>query len=115
MFGDTPLVEPQELIAAYTQIIARAHERGIKVFGATILPFEGAEYYSKDKEKIRSAVNQWIRTSRKFDGIVDFDAAMRDPAKPLRLKPEYDIGDHLHPNALGYRQMGEVIDLHLFD
>ena len=115
MFGDTPLVQPQELIAAYTQIIARAHERGIKVFGATILPFEGAEYYSTDKEKIRSTVNQWIRTSRKFDGVVDFDAAMRDPAKPLRLKQEYDIGDHLHPNSLGYRQMGEVIDLHLFD
>jgi len=114
MFGDTPLVDPQDLIGAYQQIIARAHERGIKVIGATILPFEGAMYYSAEKEVIRSAVNQWIRTSRKFDGVIDFDAAVRDPAKPGQLKPEYDSRDHLHPNAEGYLQMGGVIDLKLF-
>jgi lysophospholipase L1-like esterase len=115
MFGDTPSVDPQELIAAYSQIIARAHERGVKVFGATILPFKGAAYYSKEKEKVRSAVNEWIRTSKKFDGVVDFDAAMRDPGSPLKLSRKYDMGDHLHPNSAGYRHMGEVIDLHIFD
>ena len=114
MFGDSPLVEPQDLIGAYQQIIARAHQRGIKVIGATILPFEGAMYYSAEKEAIRTTVNQWIRTAKKFDGVIDFDAAVRDPANPGKLKAEYDSRDHLHPSAEGYRKMGEVIDLTLF-
>jgi lysophospholipase L1-like esterase len=113
-FGDVPLVSSQELIGAYSQIIARAHEHGIKVIGATILPFEDADYYSADKEKVRAAANEWIRTSNRFDGIIDFDAAMRDPASPGKLKSEYDAGDHLHPNLAGYRHMGEVVDLSLF-
>jgi lysophospholipase L1-like esterase len=117
MFGDSPLVRPEELIAAYSQIIARAHERGVKVFGATILPFavateEGA--YSGEKDKVRETVNAWIRTSKAFDGYIDFDEAMRDPAHPGSLKAAYDSGDHLHPNSAGYRAMGEVIDLKLF-
>jgi lysophospholipase L1-like esterase len=115
MFGDAPLVKPEELIAAYCQIIERAHERGIKVFGAPILPFDGAGYYSDEKEKVRGAVNEWIRTSKKFDEVIDFDAALRDPIHPGKLKAEYDPGDHLHLNAAGYRKMGEVIDLHLFN
>jgi len=114
-FGDSPLVEPEELIAAYSQIIARAHERGVKVFGATILPFDGALYYSEEKEAVRQAVNAWMRTSKAFDGFIDFDAALRDPAHPRKLKAEYDSGDHLHPNPAGYREMGEAIDLHLFN
>ena len=114
MFGDTSLVDPQDLIGAYQQIIARAREHGIKVIGATILPFEGAMYYSAEKEAIRTAVNQWIRTSTEFDGIVDFDAAARDPFSPGKLKAEYDSRDHLHPSAEGYRRMGDVIDLTLF-
>lgn len=114
MFGDSPLVDPQDLIGAYLQIIARAHQQGIKVIGATILPFEGAMYYSEKKEAIRSAVNQWIRTSGKFDGVIDFDAAVRDPASPGKLKAEYDSRDHLHPNAEGLRKMAEIIDLSLF-
>lgn len=114
MFGDTPLVDPQDLIGAYQQVIARAREHGIKVIGATILPFAGALYYSAEKEAIRATVNQWIRTSAEFAGIVDFDAAVRDPSDRGRLKAEYDSGDHLHPNAEGYRRMGEVIDLTLF-
>jgi lysophospholipase L1-like esterase len=114
MFGETPLVDPQDLIGAYVQIVTRAHEHGIKVIGATILPFEGAMYYSAEKETIRTAVNQWIRTSKKFDGVVDFDAATRDPARPGKLKAEYDSRDHLHPNAEGSIKMGEAIDLNLF-
>jgi lysophospholipase L1-like esterase len=105
MFGDTPVVEPQPLIDAYLQIIARAHERGIKVVGGTLLPFAGANYYSEDKEKVRTAINRWIRTSKSFDGIVDFDAAMRNPNDPTRLKADYDSGDHLHPNDEGYRHL----------
>lgn len=114
MFGDTPLVDPQDLIGAYLQIISRAHERGIKVIGATILPFEGAMYFTKEKEVIRSTVNQWIRTSKKFDGVIDFDADARDPANPGKMKAEYGSRDQLHPGPDGYRKMGEAIDLKLF-
>jgi lysophospholipase L1-like esterase len=117
--SDSPLVQPQELIAAYRQIVARAHERGVKVFGATILPFEGAfageTYYSTEKEKIRQLVNHWIRTSGEFDGTIDFDAALRDPDHPGRLHVEYDSGDHLHPSSAGYRRMGDFVDLRLFN
>jgi lysophospholipase L1-like esterase len=115
MFGDTPLVEPKDLISAYLQLIARAHEQGVKVIGATILPFEGAMYYSKEKEAIRTTVNQWIRTSKKFDGVVDFDAALRDPTNPGKLKAEYDSNEQLHPSAAGSIKMGESIDLKLFN
>jgi lysophospholipase L1-like esterase len=115
MFGDTPLVDAQDLIGAYLQIIARAHQEGTKVIGATILPFEGAMYYSAEKEVIRSTVNQWVRSSKKFDGVVDFDAAVRDPDSPGKLKADYDSGDHLHPNAEGSIKMGEAIDLKLFE
>ena len=115
MFGDLPPVTPQDLIGAYGQIIERAHERGIKVFGATILPFEGAGYYSAEKEQVRQTVNAWIRASKAFDGFIDFDAVMRDPASPRTMKAAFDSGDHLHPNAAGYRHMGDVIELRLFD
>jgi lysophospholipase L1-like esterase len=114
-FGDTPLVAAQDLVKAYLEIVARSHERGIKVYGATITPFGGAESYSADRERIRETVNQWIRASQSFDGVIDFDLALRDAANPLNLKAEYDLGDHLHPNAAGERHMGEGIDLRLFN
>jgi lysophospholipase L1-like esterase len=113
-FGESPLIDAQALIDAYQQVIVRAHERGIKVFGGTILPFEGANYFTAAKEPIRAQLNSWIRTSGKFDGVVDFDAALRDPAAPTRLKADFDSGDHLHPNSAGARAMAEAVDLKLF-
>jgi lysophospholipase L1-like esterase len=83
----------------------------VRIFGATLLPYHGAGYYSPAGEAIREAVNAWIRTSGAFDGVVDFDAAMRDPADPLRLNPAYDSGDHLHPNDAGYQAMADAISL----
>jgi len=115
MFGDTPVIDPQALIAADTEIVRRGHKLGVKVFGATIMPFEGADYYSTEKEKVRETVNEWIRTSRVFDAVIDFDKTVRDPAASHKLSAEYDSGDHLHPSSDGYRKIGESIDLGLFN
>jgi lysophospholipase L1-like esterase len=108
-----PTVTAEELIAAERQVIAKAHMRHIKVIGATILPFSGAFYYAPEKDVVRLAVNKWIRTSGEFDGVIDFDAALRDPAEPDRIRPNLTV-DHLHPNGDGYRMMGELIDPRLF-
>jgi len=104
-------VTAQDLIAGLKQIIERAHEHGIRVFGATLTPFEGADYYSADGEVERQAVNQWIRTSGSFDAVFDFDAAVRDPNHPARFREDYQSGDHLHPSAAGYRAMAATVDL----
>jgi lysophospholipase L1-like esterase len=106
-------VSAAQIIAGYQQLIARAHARGLRIFGATLLPFQGAGYYSAAGNAIREAVNTWIRTSGAFDGVIDFDAVMRDPADPLRLNPAYDSGDHLHPNDAGYQAMANAIDLNM--
>jgi lysophospholipase L1-like esterase len=111
--NDTP-ISANELIAGYRQLIARAHEKGIAIFGATLTPFEGAGYYSPAKEQVREAVNNWIRGNDEFDGVIDFDLVTRDPAHPTRLLPAYDSGDHLHPNDLGYQAMGNAVPLTLF-
>jgi lysophospholipase L1-like esterase len=100
-----------QVIAGYRDLIAQAHPRGVRVFGATLLPYQGAGYYSPAGEAIREVVNAWIRTSDAFAGVIDFDAAMRDPADPLRLNPAYDSGDHLHPNDAGYQAMADAINL----
>ena len=105
------LVTAQELIVGLQQIIERAHEHGIRVFGATLTPYEGADYYSEDGEATRQAVNQWIRTSGAFDGVFDFDAAVRDPSHPGQFREGYHSGDHLHPSAIGYKAMANAIDL----
>ena len=108
---------PQDLIDAYRQLISRAHARGIKMIGATIGPFEGADlpgYYSETKETTRQAVNQWIRGSGSFDGVIDFDAVLRDPDHPSRLMPRFASKDQLHPNDAGYQAMADAIDLALF-
>jgi lysophospholipase L1-like esterase len=106
-------VSAAQLVAGYEQLIARAHARGVRIFGATLLPFRGAGYYTPAGEATREAVNAWIRTSGAFDGVVDFDAVMRDPADPLRLNPAYDSGDRLHPNDAGYEAMAGAINLQL--
>jgi lysophospholipase L1-like esterase len=99
------------LIAAYRQLIVRAHERGIRVVGATILPSGGTKVYRSDADADadRQAVNTWIRTSGAFDAVIDFDAVTRDPAHPERLLPAYDSGDLLHPSPAGYKAMGEAV------
>ena len=101
---------------AYEQIVVRAHAQGIKVIGATILPYTGSDYYHPglSNEADRQAINQWIRTPGHFDAIVDFDKVMRDPGHPERLLLPYDSGDHLHPSPAGYRAMAEAIPLSLF-
>ncbi len=104
----------EALIAGLRQMIARAHDRGLKVIGGTILPYEGANYFRSEGEVVRQAVNRWIRTGGEFDGVIDFDAAMRDPAKPARMKAELQSGDWLHPNDAGYRVMGDAVNLKLF-
>jgi lysophospholipase L1-like esterase len=100
-----------QIIAGYQRLITQAHARGLKIFGATLLPFQGAWTYTAAAEATREVVNTWIRTSGAFDGVIDFDAAVRDPADPLRLDPGYDSGDHLHPNDAGYQAMADAIDL----
>ena len=106
----------QRVIAAYQQVILRAHAHGINVFGATITPYMGSGYYHPGplNEQDRLTVNDWIRGTGHFDGVIDFDAVVRDPHHPDRLLPAYDCGDHLHPSPAGYRAMGEAIPLSLF-
>jgi lysophospholipase L1-like esterase len=100
-----------QVIAVYRRLIALAHARGLRIFGATLLPFQGAGYYTAAGEAKREAVNAWIRDSGAFDGVVDLDTALRDPADPLRLNPAYDSGDHLHPNDAGYQAMADAVSL----
>jgi len=105
---------PDDIIGGYRQMIEKAHTHGIKVIGCTLLPFEGAPYYSESGNVVRQAVNQWIRTSRAFDAVVDFDAATRSPDNPNRIRADFDSGDHLHPNDAGYKAMAEAVDLSIF-
>ena len=112
-----PAATADDIIGACAQIIERARARGIRVYGATIMPFEGfsyAGYYTPGSEADRQKVNAWIRTSGRFDAVIDFDALTRDPGRPARLSAAVDGGDHLHPSAAGYRIMGEAVDLALF-
>jgi lysophospholipase L1-like esterase len=112
------VLNPEDLIAAYRQLISRAHARGVKLIGATITPCEDVVvpgYYSESKEAFRQTVNKWIRTSGSFDGVIDFDAAVRDSDHPSRLLSRFASKDRLHPNDLGYQAMADAIDLALFE
>jgi len=104
----------EDLIAAHRQLIARARARGLRIYGATLTPFEGAAYWTPEGEAKRQALNQWIRTSKQYDAVIDFDAVVRDPQQPTKFLPQYDSGDHLHPGDAGYKAMGDAVDLALF-
>ncbi|MDR6225782.1 SGNH/GDSL hydrolase family protein [Desmospora profundinema] len=106
--------DPAAIISGLRQLITQAHDRGLKIVGGTLPPFGGADYYTEEGNTVRRQVNEWIRNSGEFDGVIDFDAALRDPQQPHRLLPEYDSGDHLHPSDAGYRRMAEEVDLTLF-
>jgi len=104
------------MIAAYRQLIAQAHARGVRIVGGTLLPFEGAlqdtpfrGYYTPAKDAVRGEVNRWIRESGEFDEVADFDALLRDPDHPSRMQPRYDSGDHLHPGDAGYAAIARSI------
>jgi lysophospholipase L1-like esterase len=106
----------EQVTAGYRQMIDRAHARGIKVIGATILPYSGSAYYhpGPESEADRQAINAWIRAPGNFDGVIDWDKALRDPAKPTHLLPAYD-NDGLHPNLAGYKAMADAVPLSLFE
>jgi lysophospholipase L1-like esterase len=110
-----PMIAFDALVAAYSQIIERAHERGVAVIGGTLLPFRDAFFFSEEKERTRQSINAWIRSADAFDGVIDFDAVVRNPGDPSALRPEFDTGDHLHPNQAAYRAMGQAVDLSLFE
>ena len=112
--GPEDEVTAVQLELGLRQIADAAHEHGLKIYGATLTPYGGAGYYSDKGEALREEVNDWIRTSGTFDAVIDFDQITRDPANPKQFNPEYDSGDHLHPNDAGYKAMGDGIDLKLF-
>ncbi len=112
-------VTAPQMIAGLKQFAVRGHARGIKVIAATLTPYENETFlpgaWNPRREAVRQAVNEWLRRTDAFDAIVDFDQALRDPDHPTCMLPVYDCGDHLHPSDLGYRAMGDAIDLSLFD
>jgi lysophospholipase L1-like esterase len=109
--GPTEPVSLEALKAAAEQVIARGREHGLRVIGATLTPYQGAAYASPAGETVRQAYNAWVRTGGAFDGVIDFDAVVADPADRLSIAPAYNIRDHLHPNDAGYRAMGDGVNL----
>ncbi|MGG5817531.1 SGNH/GDSL hydrolase family protein [Falsiroseomonas sp. HW251] len=112
--GARPDPSVAELIAGHRQFIERARARGLRVYGATLTPFQGAAYWTPEGEAKRQALNEWIRTGGAYDAVLDFAAATQDPAHPTRMRPEHDSGDHLHPSPAGYTAMANSIDIGLF-
>jgi lysophospholipase L1-like esterase len=104
----------ESMIAGYRQLISRAHAKGLKVLAATITPYGGAFYYSEEGEAVRQAINTWIRTGGEVDGVLDFDAVIRDPKAPTQMKEGFHSGDHLHGSDAGYAAMAASVDLSLF-
>jgi lysophospholipase L1-like esterase len=106
-----------DLVAAYDQIVTGVRRHGVRVYGATLLPFGGSAGYDDPagrRESARQAVNEWIRGSGRFDEVVDFALAVRDPDDPRRLSPAFDGGDHLHLNPTGYQALADAVPAHLF-
>ncbi|UGT38709.1 SGNH/GDSL hydrolase family protein [Nocardia yamanashiensis] len=104
-----PVVSAQQLIDGHRALIAQAHAAGLRVIGATLLPFGGSDYYTADREAVRAQVNAWIRTSGEYDAVVDLDTTLADPADRARLLPGYDVGDHLHPSDAGYAALADAV------
>lgn len=114
---ESETVTAEDIIAGLTQMIERAHEKGLKVFVGTLTPFDGFPsrgYYTREKETKRQAVNEWVRNNKIADAFIDFDKAIRDPKAPGKINAPFDSGDHLHPGDTGYTAMGEAVDLKLF-
>jgi lysophospholipase L1-like esterase len=111
--GPRDVVDADDLILAYRQMIESARVRGVRIYGATILPYQGAVYFAPAGEAERLKVNAWIRDSGAFDGVIDLDAVMRDPGNPARLREDYEVGDRLHPNDAGYAAMADAIEAFL--
>jgi lysophospholipase L1-like esterase len=109
-----PTPTAEDLIAGHKQLIEQAHTRGLKIFGATLTPFYGAAYYTEVGETKRQALNEWIRSGKAYDAVIDFDQVTRDPGNPKMFLPLYDSCDHLHPNDAGYKAMADAVDLSLF-
>jgi lysophospholipase L1-like esterase len=112
-------VTPDQMIAGLKQLALRARTKDLRVYGGTLVPFENQTFrpstVKPEREKTRQAVNEWIRESAgTFDGVIDFDKAVRDSSHPARILPEYDSGDHLHPSDAGYNKMGDAVDLSIF-
>ena len=103
-----------DIIGAYRDLIGRAHARGLEIFLGTLTPYEGAKYSRPQGEKVREEVNAWIRKGQGFDGVVDFDRAVRDPSSPLHYLGADQCGDDLHPNDAGYHAMAEAVFQRLF-
>jgi lysophospholipase L1-like esterase len=111
----TDIISAENLTAGLSQLAERAHTHGIKVIAATLTPIPINDALNANRESMRQAVNQWIRTTNEFDVIVDFDKVTRDPANPMAFLPGYDSGDHVHPSDAGYKAMGDAIDLKVFE
>ena len=109
-----PEYDAEKIIIRMQETIQNVHEEGLKIYGATLTPYKGSGMYDPEGEVVRREVNGWIRSSDQFDGVIDFDKALRDPDEPGRFLPAYDSGDHLHPNDKGYEKMADVIDLSMF-
>jgi lysophospholipase L1-like esterase len=108
-------ISVKSMIAGYRQLIARTHSKGIKIYGATIIPYKGAAYFSEEGEAARQAINKWMRESGEFDAVLDFDSVLKDPGDPAQIADGMHIGDFLHGSDAGYQRIADSIDLSLFE
>ncbi|MFE6178750.1 SGNH/GDSL hydrolase family protein [Streptomyces sp. NPDC056464] len=112
-YKPAPVLEAEELIAGHRELIRQGRAAGLRMIGATLLPFGGSDHWGERAAEVSHELNEWIRCSGQYDAVVDLNRALADPADPDRLRPSYDFGDHLHPNDAGYEVMAEVVSAHL--